>query len=306
MTWAEAALLGAILAPTDAALGRAVVSNEKVPVLIRQSLNVESGLNDGLVVPVVAVFALLVSGDEAEGFGTLVVDAFIEVGLGAAIGSIIGGLLGWGTTRALTDRWTDNEGVRLVAFGSAICGFAFAEVAGGNGFIAAFIAGLALHIVTKDQACYRAELAEEVGEIGAASTLFIFGALLIVPALEAFSIRVAIYAVLTLTVVRMLPVYIATIGSKLQVPSRLFLGWFGPRGLASMLFGLLIVAKRGDAVDGVFAVVTCVHLVSVVLHGLSAGPGAEWFGNWFKDHCDDDSCESMEMTELRVRGERST
>ena len=304
LRWSEAALVAAILAPTDAALGQAVVTDTRVPVLVRQSLNVESGLNDGMVVPIIGVFALLVAEDEVEPVSTVVLEALKEIGLGVGVGVATGVAIGLLTAWARRNQWADTTGIRVATFGGAVAGFGTSVAAGGNGFIAAFVAGLALHIVSGEEAGHQAELAEDLGQVGATATFFIFGALMVLPAFEFASWAIAACAIVTLTVGRMLPVAIALLGTGLKPPTVAFMGWFGPRGLASMLFGLLIVGERGAEVDGLFSVIALVVFASVMLHGLSAAPLAAKYGAWYNDEPPDDMMESGIFAELRLRGAR--
>ncbi len=293
LTWAEAALVAAILAPTDAALGEAVVANPAVPAKIRQALNVESGLNDGLVVPVIAVFSVLAADSELEGAGTLIGEALLEIAIAVAVGIFAASMLAMIIPRVTRRAWTDAEGFRIVALGIGIGAFAGSIALGGNGFVAAFVCGLVVRRLMGEQITKHAELAEDVSQIGAAVVFLLFGALMVWPALEHISPLIALCALGTLTVGRMLPVWIALIGTHLQRPTIWFLGWFGPRGLASMLFGLLLLTdSEVDRPDQLFAIITLVVLTSVVLHGVTASPGAQRYGQWFDDMSDGDDAMS--------------
>lgn len=306
LTWVEAALVAAVLAPTDAALGEAVVTNLAVPVRIRQALNVESGLNDGLVVPAVVILLSLAAGRELESPGRLAVDALAEIGLGLAIGVtvsfLMARLVGW----AMDHSWSDAEGYRLVALAAAVGAFAGATAAGGNGFIAAFVCGLLVRSFLGDHVREHTELTEDVAQIGAAATFVVFGALLVWPAFGDVTIPIALCAVGTLTVGRMLPVWIALFGSGLKAPTVAFIGWFGPRGLASMVFGLLVIQEeqlvgRGD----LFSIIVIVIVVSVVLHGITAAPWAARYADWFRRHGVADMEESVMVEAAPVRGQRT-
>ncbi len=293
LTWAEAALVAAILAPTDAALGEAVVANPAVPAKIRQALNVESGLNDGLVVPVIAVFSVLAADSELEGAGTLIGEALLEIAIAVAVGIFAASMLAMIIPRVIRRAWTDAEGFRIVALGIGIGAFAGSIALGGNGFVAAFVCGLVVRRLMGEQITKHAELAEDVSQVGAAVVFLLFGALMVWPALEHISPLIALCALGTLTVGRMLPVWIALIGTHLQRPTIWFLGWFGPRGLASMLFGLLLLTdSEVDRPDQLFAIITLVVLTSVVLHGVTASPGAQRYGQWFDDMSDGDDAMS--------------
>lgn len=305
LTWAQAALVAAILAPTDAALGEAVVTNEAVPLRIRQALNVESGLNDGLVVPAVAIFLSLAVGDELESPGRLVGDAVTEVGLGIAVGVATAFVLARAVGRAMDRGWSDSEGYRLLTAGGAIVAFTGATAAGGNGFIAAFTAGLLVRAFVGEPVDDHTAFVEDVAQVGAAATFVVFGALLVVPALDALTVPVAVCAIGTLTVARMAPVAIALLGSRLRVPTVAFIGWFGPRGLASMVFGLLVLQEESLAArEDLFAVIVLVIATSVVLHGVSAAPLAGRYGAWFAAHGRDDMEEMVAVEAPMVRGGR--
>lgn len=305
LTWAEAALVAAILAPTDAALGEAVVTNEAVPLRIRQALNVESGLNDGLAVPAVAIFLALAANAEIESPLSQLREALSEIGIGigtgAATAAALAALVGFVGARG----WTDSEGYRLMTAGAAFVAFATATALEGNGFIAAFVAGLVVRSFVGDSVDAHAELTEDAGQIGAAATFVVFGALLVIPAFDALTIPVALCALGTLTLGRMLPVWIALLGTQLRLPSVAFIGWFGPRGLASMVFGLLLFQEDGlDAPGDLFSVVVIVIVTSVVLHGATASPLATRYGAWAAANEDRDMEEMRHVDNPMHRGDR--
>ena len=276
----EAALLAAILAPTDAALGQAVVSNHLVPVRIRQALNVESGLNDGIALPFVLIFAAFASAMHAEanaaewllfgakqiGFGTIA---------GIAIG-IIGGKL-----VALCNRtqWMSESAEGMIALGLAFGAFALAENFHGNGFIAAFVAGLTFGNTLQHKCQFLYEFAESEGQILILLTFAAFGAAMIPQAMSTVTLIHIVYAILALTLLRMVPVYLSLLGTGIKPLTSGFLGWFGPRGLASILFVLLILEEAELKHETLlFTVVIITVTLSVVLHGITAGPTARWYG----------------------------
>lgn len=308
LSWAEAALVAAILAPTDAALGEAVVSNPAVPARIRQALNIESGLNDGLVVPIVAVFTALVDGEAIGRPWDAVLDALEEIGLGVLIGVAVAIALGFAVRIAASRGWTDAEGFRLVALGAALVAFGAAASVLDSGFVAAFVCGLVARRQLGRELCEHAELAEDLGQVGAAATFMLFGALLVWPALGDVTGLVIACAIGTLTVGRMVPVAVSMIGSGLRARSVLFLGWFGPRGLASMVFGLLLIGDDvGDRPEDLFSVIVLVILSSVVLHGLTAAPAARRYGAWYAEGGEEHMPEeSVEVGELPTRGSLGT
>lgn len=303
--WAEAALVAAILAPTDAALGEAVVTNDAVPIRIRQALNVESGLNDGLVVPAVTIFMSLAAGHELEGGWTLATDAFAEIGIGLGVGLgaafVLSKLAMWAMDRS----WSDAEGYRLLALGGALAAFAAATAAEGNGFIAAFVCGLLVRAFMGEPVDEHTELAEDAAQIGAAATFVVFGALLVWPAVEVLTVPIAACAIGTLTIGRIIPVWVAMLGAGLRTPTIAFVGWFGPRGLASMVFGLLVVQQESlTGRSDLFSVIVLVIIASVVLHGVTAAPLAKRYAAWFELHGNHDMEESVMVEPAMLRGER--
>jgi sodium/hydrogen antiporter len=276
-TLAEAALLAAVLAPTDAALGQAVVSDRRLPVRLRQGLNVESGLNDGIVVPVVTVtLALAAARAEPGGIDVWSELAARQIGFGVLCGVAVGALGGrLLDLRAVAGR---VEGVyrQLATVAVAVGAFAGAELLEGNGFIAAFTAGLAFGAVARERCRNVQDFTEDEGELLTAVTFTVFGAVFAGPALAQLSWPVLGYAVLSLTLVRMLPVAVALWRSGTLVETRLFAGWFGPRGLASILFALVVVEQlESPRSEAVFLAATVTVLLSVYAHGLTASP---WTG----------------------------
>jgi len=279
LSWALAAFVGATLAPTDAALSAQVINDKRIPMRLRRTLNVESGLNDGIVTPVVA-FLLAVaatqlgigSHDDSGGGGALV-ELAVGVLVGLAVGMGSAGLLTFGSRRS----WIVAGGRRLGTLAAVLASFTLAVAFAGNGFIAAFVAGIAFGacldraVVAVEDAV---ELPELLGELLMLVIWFLFGAALVPLALDYLSVSILVYAVLSLTVIRIAPVAVSLVGSGLDRPSVLFVGWFGPRGLASIVFALLAVEELGDAqgVESAVAAVSLTILLSVILHGVSAGP----------------------------------
>ncbi len=272
---AEAALLAAVLAPTDAALGQAVVSDRRLPVRIRQALNVESGLNDGIAVPVVTVLITLVAAEEAGAASDWVQLAVRQVGLGVGAG-LVAGIVGGKLLDARSSAGAvDGVYRQLATVSIAVAAFALAGLTGGNGFIAAFTAGLAFGYVARRQCSGVQDFTEDEGELLSAVTFVIFGAVLVGPVLDELSWPTAAYALGSLTVVRVVPVLVALTGSGTLWETRLFLGWFGPRGLASILFTLLVLEDLDSSVaDPIAEVALWTVLGSVFLHGVTASPWA--------------------------------
>ena len=285
LTWTQAGLVALIVTPTDAALGQAVVSNPAVPARIRHALEVESGLNDGMVVPAIGIFLALVERAELGSRGEIAFDALGEIVIGAAIGALGGWLFGTLGIRALSSGFTDVSRMRMATLAGSAATVGGAIALGGNGFIAAFCAGLALRASSKQRCDSWTSLPENLGQLGTIVAFVAFGATMVKPALEALTWRIGLTALVLLTICRMLPVAIALIGSKLQWVTVAFIGWFGPRGLASILFALILTSETSIEESEVLAsVITVVILCSVILHGLSAGPFANRYGQWLSAH----------------------
>lgn len=279
---AEAAVLAAVLTPTDAALGQAVVGNPRVPVRIRQALNVESGLNDGLMLPAITVLTAFVgAGVGAEPISHWVGFAARQIGFGVMVGVAAGGVGGAALRWCVARGWVDGAMRQIGTLAIAAVAFAGAELAGGNGFVAAFVAGMAFGFAAAAECSGAADFAEDEGQLLTLVTFLFFGAILLGPRLDALDLSIGLAAVLSLTVLRMVPVAISLIGERLAMPTVLYLGWFGPRGLASILFGLGVIEETALD-DTVFLdVVAWTVAASIVLHGLSAGPAAARYADWF-------------------------
>lgn len=278
--WIDAALLAAILAPTDAALGQAVVSNPLVPLRIRTTLNVESGLNDGIALPLVLFLASFAGAIEGETDAAHWLQfALLAITLGPAVGVAVGWVGGVWLERGVAAGWVNSPFQRLSSLGLAFLAFAGAELIGGNGFIAAFVAGLVFGNVGRNVCGTLYEFGETEGQLLTLLVFLVFGAVMVPEALAHASIATLSYAIVSLTLVRMLPVAISLIGSGLTGRSVGFLGWFGPRGLASILFALVVVEEgrllSGPVVEGV---VMLTVLMSAVLHGATAYPLASRYG----------------------------
>lgn len=270
----EAGILAAILAPTDAGLGQAIVSSPRVPMRIRQALNVEAGLNDGLSVPFLMFFIALARRSTGE-VGTVLARFLGEqLGYGTLVGIGIG--LGGGWLLGLAHRrgWIAEtmQPLGLVAL-PLLCVIA-SEATGASMFIAAFVAGLAVQVGFTEAGRHGAEFVEEWGQLFNFFVFFLFG-LLVAQAWMRFTPAVVLYAILSLTVVRMAPVALALTGTSLSTSTVLFMGWFGPRGLASIVLGLVYLEQHahlsGEPTMKLAVMVTV--LLSILAHGLSALPG---------------------------------
>jgi NhaP-type Na+/H+ or K+/H+ antiporter len=268
----EACLVGAILAPTDAALGAVVVSSPKLPLRLREALDVEAGLNDGLSVPFFTVFAVLAA-ESALGDVSFLEVALEKIGYGLLLGLLVGGLGGLLVRRAVAAGWMLPAFRQLGALALAVLSWWAAEELGGSGLVAAFVGGLAFGFVTRELARETIALSEDVGQF--LSLLVFYGlGILAVQILPETSWQEAVYAALSLTVVRMVPVALALLGSGLERWTVAYLGWFGPRGLASILLALILLVEYPAVPGGdtIFAVVAITVLASILLHGVTAAP----------------------------------
>ena len=280
-----AAALATMLAPTDAALGLPVVTNPRLPSRIRQSLNVESGLNDGLCVPLLIIFLTIAQAEEGLGEVDPLLVVLEEIGFGV-IGGVAAGALGALVLRRFGARgWMEGTWRQINALATPLLAYGIAVALGGSGFIAAFVAGITFRIVAADQAKGATFLAEQSGELLNAVTFLLFGAVLLGPALGELDWPVALYAVASLTLVRMLPVALAMVGTGVHRVTVGFLGWFGPRGLASIVFVLILLEETELPERPLLAaVVTWTVALSVYAHGLTAWPGANRYADWYAAH----------------------
>ncbi len=276
-----ALLVASILAPTDAALGLPIFTNPKVPVRIRRALNVESGLNDGMATPFVTLFLSLVVAEEHAQQGGWLLGAVEQIIIAALVGTVVGVLGGRFLLVAHKRRWTTGTPLQVAVLALALASYLGSVGLGGNGFVAAFVGGIAFSVGSRGRLAEFVEYSETTGTLLSLAVWTLFGALLVVPvAVRGFDPRVILYALLSLTVIRMLPVLAALHGLRLRLDTRLLMGWFGPRGLASVVFGLLAVdelAQGGVDAGPLAAIVTWTILLSVLAHGLSAQPLAGWY-----------------------------
>jgi len=273
----HAALIAAVLAPTDAALAQAVLANREVPVRLRQIINVESGLNDGLALPAVLVGMAVAGAATAQGIGDgKPTDWFrllaLQITLGPAIGVGVGWVGGRLLERSWQRGWVSGPFLRLGGLAIALLAFAGAELAGGNGFIAAFLGGLTFGTCARAVCPSVHTFGETEGQLLALLVFAVFGAAMAPVALDRFDWSLLLYAVLSLTVVRMVPIALSLLGSGLRIDSVLFLGWFGPRGIASILFAALVVEEADLLDSSALAAIYLTILLSVFAHGVSANP----------------------------------
>ena len=306
----EAALIGAVLAPTDASLAQPVIVDRRVPRPVRDGLNVESGLNDGIALPFVIIFLGLTR--EATGVaGAHVLETFLRaLVLSAVLGGVVGWLGGRSVVAARRRGWVGEPWRPLVLMAAALLAYGVAVVVDGSGFIAAWVAGLAAGMAVR-RASAGATSGAASGPAGATSgeasgtasatsgeeaesafldglgvllttaSYLAFGALLLGPQLATMTLPVIVFAVLALTLVRMVPVAVSLIGARLGRPTVLFVGWFGPRGLASIVFTVIIVDEALPGVPLITTIVAATVALSVVAHGVTSAWGARHYGAWF-------------------------
>lgn len=277
---AMALLTAAVLTPTDAALGQTVVTSPDVPQSLRQTINVESGLNDGLVLPFVLLGAVLAAAgmSEAQTDG-LALMAVTQVVLGPVVGIAVG----WGLARAMNsahERDTISPSAHAVVFlTTAFAAFIAAEIVGGNGFIAAFVAGAAFGNTYRYDIHFISEFMESQGQLLTMAAFFVFGALMLPDGFAHMTWTAVSVALLFLTVVRMGPIWLSLLGTGLALREKLFLGWFGPRGLASILFALIMIDEfELPNEQELLACVSMTVFLSIILHGVSATPLARRIG----------------------------
>ena len=272
-----ALLVGAALAPTDAALGAGVMVNPAVPARIRQLLNIESGLNDGIATPVVLV--AIAGAETAEHAASVGPGAAVaELALGLLVGAVVGGAGGLVVNVARRRGWAASGFAGSAVLALAVCAYACALALHGNGFIAAFVGGIAYRTCGGRRGERLVPYVEETGALVSLLVWLAFGAIAVVSALQGLTWQTVLYAVLSLTVVRMAPVALSLIGAGLGRPAVAFVGWFGPRGLASVVFALLALEDIGKDAGPAVSVIALTVLLSVVAHGLTADPLARRYG----------------------------
>lgn len=280
----ELAILSTILAPTDAALGKAVVSNPAVPAPIREGLNQESGLNDGICVPVLLLLlALIAPTEQHSGTGLLAITLLLEeIGIGL--------LVAWGLTTftlrllktSYLNGWQLPLWRQLTMPGLALLCFALAQTLGGSGFIAAFVGGLLMGRKLGEHKHAYLDSCEGYGDLLSVVIWMVFGATLMPMLAELLHWQYWLYAAASLTLLRMVPVWLSLLGTGLKLELKLFIGWFGPRGLASIVFAVMVLQNEPALLGQrpIIATVLCTIILSVILHGLSANP---WVAR-FKPH----------------------
>jgi sodium/hydrogen antiporter len=279
-----ALLVGAALAPTDAALGAGMMVNPAVPARIRRLVNVESGLNDGIATPFVSVaLAGAATGGQVAGHGPAA--AVAELAVGIVVGVAAGGAGGLLVNAARRSGWAADGFAGAAVLGLAVCAYTSSVAVHGNGFIAAFVGGLAFGTTGGRRGKPLVPFVEETGALASLLVWLAFGAVALVPAIKILTWPMVLYAILSLTIVRMAPVAVALAGARLGWATVALVAWFGPRGLASVVFALLALEELGSpAADRAVAVIAITVLLSVVAHGATAEPLAAWYAKRLAHH----------------------
>ncbi len=285
MALASAFLLSTMVASTDAALGQRVVTDEAVPARVRQALDVESGLNDGLAVPFFLVAVDLSLAQLSTGVTAAVVRNMAEqIGWGLVAGVGAGTLAGL-LFRAADDRgWLEGQWRQILPLVAALLAYLVALRLGGSGFIAAFVGGMTFGYFSRRHGLRVTGLNEDVGGILAGATWVGFGALAVGVMLPHVTWQIVAYAALSLTLIRMVPVTIALLGTGARLPTVAFMGWFGPRGLASIVFALIALESGIPDARTLLTTVMLTVLLSVFLHGLSSVPLVAAYSRWYAAH----------------------
>jgi NhaP-type Na+/H+ or K+/H+ antiporter len=280
MSLFEVALLATMLAPTDAALGKGTITNEAVPDAVRQGLNVESGLNDGICVPILFVFLALATGKGGERgpWNLAVMLVAKEIGIGLAVGLMLTTVAGLLLKFAKGQRWLTHTWIQVPVVALAFGCFAAAQFLGGSGFIAAFTGGLLFGAVAKQARDEFLRAAEGTGDTLALITWVIFGSAVVGQVVGHFSWHDLLYAVLSLTLIRMLPVFLVLTGTGMSTEGKLFLGWFGPRGLASIVFAVIVLNANLPSSGPITMIAVCTIMLSILAHGITANPWARAYG----------------------------
>ena len=278
----EAAVVGAVLAPTDAALGQGVVSNQRVPAGIRNTLVAESGLNDGLAVPFALAFTAAALADFGiETKGDALTFALEQIGFGILAGVVLGAAAGWVVRKAVEAEWAGSEWVRYSPIAVTFLVFAGAEVIHGNEFIAAWVGGITFGYVVRPVTDHVEETSHHVSQVLTVISFFVFGAVILGPALGRMTWQMVALGLASLLLVRPAAVALSMIGTKLRWPTVVFLGWFGPRGIASVILAAIVIKEAAlPGVEEIIDIMAVTVGLSVYLHGLSAVPAANWYANW--------------------------
>jgi NhaP-type Na+/H+ or K+/H+ antiporter len=278
-------LLALILAPTDAALGKVVVSDERIPSTVRNTINVESGLNDGIVFPILLTLLAMISSNTPEAQSGWIGYIIQQIFIGAIGGAFVGYIGAKLIQKAIDREWMEEQYTNLTPIALAFFAYYFAEHFGGNGYISAFFAGLLVGNTSLQLKHHIESFAESEGEFLIMISFLIFGLVFIPITIEYWSFKILIYALLSLTLFRMLPVALSFTKLNIDLATRVFYGWFGPRGIASILYILVAIHKLGGDITqhvDIFATASLTITLSIILHGLSAQPLAIIYSKYIK------------------------
>jgi NhaP-type Na+/H+ or K+/H+ antiporter len=302
----EAAILGVILSPTDASLGQSVVSNLKVPVRIRQTLNIEGGLNDGIAMPFL-LLAIAIAESEVMFArpAAFLISVLVQIGLGIVAGLVFGYLgtrfILWGQRSG----WMSRNYQKISSLALILLVYGLAELIGGNGFIAAFCFGLASsNFAGNEESGDLFEYAETEVTVLMLLTFLLFGAVMLPPAIETVNPEILLYAVLSLTLVRILSVGISMVGAKISLITNFFLGWFGPRGIASILYVFIVLESENlPGLELIYGIAMSTVLLSIFAHGITAAPLANRYGVRMKkvDKTQEEMPETETVPEMPLR-----
>lgn len=285
------AILAVCLAPTDDDLAPYAMDNPGVPARIRQALNIEGGLDDGITLPILLVLiSLAISKEVGLGEGAVLTFTVGHIVFGILVGALSGYLGARYINLGLKSGWMSSGFQKICWLALVVLTYGVAEFIGGNGFIAAFVFGITSgNTLTKQESDNLYEYSEVENTLLMLVTYVLFGMVMLVPALKQLNLTIVVYALLSLTVVRMLPVVISMIGAKLRLDSVLFLGWFGPRGIASILYIFTILGtEEMSGKDTIFNVVMVTVFFSIMMHGLSAAPLSNWYSRRIAKYDQDD------------------
>jgi sodium/hydrogen antiporter len=274
LSWTESFLLGALLSPTDPVLSSSVVTNPRVPRLIRHSLNLESGLNDGLALPAVLAFsAALAAGEDDFVWYEFVLQ---DVTLGFAYGIVLALLASWLLPRETEDIPAHHKSLYMLGVAFGTYGLAVVEPLHGNGFIAVFVCAIVLGIRRPDLGRHFEERADDIVEIVKLGIFVVFGALLTLDGLFGDGWAAVAIAVFTLLFARTIAIWISLAGTGLDTATKGFMAWFGPKGVATMTFSILVLGQPIAEGERIFNLAALVVFCSIVVHGLSDTPGSNW------------------------------
>ncbi len=277
LSWKQALLLGALLSPTDPVLTSSVITNTKIPLRVRHSLNLESGFNDGLALPAVLIFATALGGaGTAEAWWRFLARDLLT---GASVG-VAGALIAVWLLRPFRGRLEIIPHYRsLYAFGVALTLYGAARYLGGNGFIAVFLGGIVIASQMRGQTATFERFSRDASEVFKAATFVIFGSLLAAGSLAADGFRGLALALFVLFVARTAALLPSLWGTRLDWPERLFMAWFGPKGVACIAYALLVLGMDLPGGEEIFNLAALVVFGSIILHGATDTPLADWFGN---------------------------